>query len=296
MHRVAVGIAGLGRNTGRANQFADPGVGLVTETDPVDKPPGDGVVAQQRRLVRKRVDRGRVDVTGFGDGLPHLVVQAVEQAAVRLAVCLGVAVLREKVCRRLVFAAGDELRLDARLVERIAQEQRARRKADQPDRARRLHPHLAERRCQVVRQRAGIGLGPRQRRLDVAERGERIAKLLHGSRCGGRDLYTGDEACDAIILGSAVNRRDGLPKDHRLAAAQERHRVEPACLRWRGEQIQFQHAVVGHTVVAGGIYFANQKAQVVGTGNAGQEAEHHPSLPTPPSRALAWRPSTNDDA
>ena len=110
-----------------------------------------------------------VDVPGLGDRLPHLGVQALQQPAVGLAVGIGVAVLREKVCRRLVFAARDELRLDARLVERVAQEQRVGGEADQPDGARRLHPHLAERRRQVVRQCAGIGLGPRQRRLDVAE-------------------------------------------------------------------------------------------------------------------------------
>ena len=266
---VAVRVTGLRRNPGRPNEFTDARIGLVAEADPVDQPSGDGVVAQQRRLVRQFVDCGRFDVPGFGDLLPHLAVQAVQQPAVRLAVGLGVTVLREKVCGRLVFAAGDELRLDACLVERVTQEQRVRREADESDRAGRLHPDLAESRGQVVGQRAGIGFGPRQRGLDVAECGDRVAKLLNRTGRGGRDLHAGDQAGDPRVLGSPVNRRDGLPEHQRpAAAADDRHRVEPARLGRGGQQIQLQHAAVGHTVVAGGIYSADQRPQVVGAGNA----------------------------
>ena len=229
-------------------------------------------------------------MTGFGDRLPDLGVQAVEQPAVGLAVGVGVAVLREKVCRGLVFAAGDELRLDTRLVERIAQEQRVGREADQSDGSRRLHPHLAERRRQVVRQRAGIGLGPRQRRLDVAERGDGLAQLLHRSRRGGRDLHPGDQAGDPRVVGGAVDGGDGLAQHQRPAAAgDDRERVEPAGLRWRREQVEFEHTAVRHAVVAGGIYFAGQDAQVVGAGNAGQEAEH-----TEPTDAAVLGPCPGD--
>ena len=61
---------------------------------------------------------------------------------------------------------------------KIAQEQRVGGKADQPDRPRRLHPHLAERRRQVVGQRSGIRLGPRQRRLEGSRSviGRRVKK------------------------------------------------------------------------------------------------------------------------
>ena len=141
--------------------------------------PVDRVVAQQRRPVGERVDVGGLDVARLGDRGEHLRVQALDQPAVGLAVRLGVAVLGEEVGRRLVLAARDELRLDAGLVERVAQEQRVGGEADQPDGAGRLHPHLAERRRQVVGQRARVGLRPRQRRLDVAERDDGLAQFLH---------------------------------------------------------------------------------------------------------------------
>jgi hypothetical protein len=46
-------------------------------------------------------------------------VQAFDEAGVGLAVRVGVVVLSEQVGHRLVFAAGDELRLDARLVQGV---------------------------------------------------------------------------------------------------------------------------------------------------------------------------------
>ncbi len=241
------------------------------------KPAGDGVVAQQRRLVGQRVDLGGSDdAAGLGDRLPHLGVQAFDQPAVGLAVGIGVAVLREKVCRGLVFAARDELRLDARLVERVAQEQRVGGEADQPDGARRLHPHLAERRRQVVRQRAGIGLGPRQRRLDVAEGGDGVAQLLNRTRRGGRESAPGRSARPP----AGPRRRGGWRRRPRAAAA--------ACRRWRssptgrsrrspcGTACRSSSSThpFGHAVVPGGVDPRARVAHVVGAGDAGQESKH----------------------
>ena len=195
----------------------------------------------------------------LGDRPPHLAVQAVEQPAVRLAVGVSVAILRETVCGRLVFAPSDELRLDSRLVEGVAQEQRVCREADQPDRSGRLHPDLAECRSQVVGQRARIGFGPCERGLDVAEGGDRVAQFLHRPGRRRRDLHAGDQPVYAVIFGGPVNRRDGFAEHQRPAAsAYDRHRVEPACLGWRRQQVELQHAAVGHAVVADGIHFAGQ--------------------------------------
>jgi hypothetical protein len=47
-------------------------------------------------------------------------VQAFDQPVIGLTMGVGIAVLREKVCSGLVFAAGDELRLDSGLVQRVA--------------------------------------------------------------------------------------------------------------------------------------------------------------------------------
>jgi hypothetical protein len=196
---------------------------------------------------------------GLGNGFPHLAVQAVQQPAVRLAVGIGVAVLREKVCGRLVFAAGDELRLDARLVERVAQEQRARRETDKPDRAGRLHPHLPERRRQVIGQRAGIRLAHASDGLTSLNAAIASRKLLHRACGGRRNLHPGDQPGHPRVLGSAVNRRNGLAEHQRPAAtADDRHRVETAGLRRARQQIQLQHAAVWPRVVAGGIYLAAQ--------------------------------------
>ena len=123
---------------------------------------GDRVVTQQRGAVGQLVDGGGLDAARLGDRLPHLGVQALDEAGVGLAVGVGVVVLGEQVGRRLVLAARHELGFDTGLVEGVAQEQRVGGEADQADGSRRLHPHLAERRRQVVGQRARVGLGPRQ--------------------------------------------------------------------------------------------------------------------------------------
>ena len=209
---------------------------------------------------------GGLEVARFGDRLPHLGVQALDQPAVGLAVGIGVAVLREKVCRRLVFAARDELRLDAGLVERVAQEQRVGGEADQPDGARRLHPHLAERRRQVVRQRAGIGLGPRQRRLDVAEGrdGRRAAPAPDPPRRPGictRAISPATRGSSAArwMAATASRSSSGLPPLAIIASGSK-----PAGLRRHRLQIEFEHAAVGHTVVTGGVDPPGQCAHVVG--------------------------------
>ena len=252
---VGVGVAGLRRNTRCANEFTDAGVGLVAEPDAVDQATGDGVVAQQRRLVGERVDLIGCQVARLGDRLPHLAVQAFDQPAVGLAVGVGVAVLCEKVCRGLVFAASDELRLDAGLVQRVAQEQRVGGETDQPDGARRLHPHLAERRRQVVRQRAGVGLGPRQRRLDIAEGGDgrRAAPAPDPPQ------RPGAEPGQSARPPASPRRRGGWRRRLRAAAV--------ACRRWRSSRadrsrrppcgtackIQFEHTPARDAVVPGGV-------------------------------------------
>ena len=87
------------------------------------------------------------DLARVGDRLPDLGAQALQQPGVGFSMCVGVAVLREKICRRLVFTASNELRFDAGLLQRVTQEERIGGEADQPDGSRWLHPHFAERRC-----------------------------------------------------------------------------------------------------------------------------------------------------
>ena len=89
--RRCVGTVGVGS---AADEFADPAVGLVAETDPVDQPPLHRSVAQQRRLLCQGVDVGGVDVPRLGDRSHHLGVQALDQPAVRFAMGVGVCVLR----------------------------------------------------------------------------------------------------------------------------------------------------------------------------------------------------------
>ncbi len=144
-----------------AGEFGDPRVRLVTESDAVDQAPRDGVVAKQWGAVGQGVEFGGVEMSRLRDRREHLRVQALDQPAVGFPVRLGVSTLGEHVGRRLVLTLRDELGLDAELVERIAKERRIGGEPDESNGARRLHPHLAERRRQVVRQRAGIGLRPR---------------------------------------------------------------------------------------------------------------------------------------
>ena len=99
------------RNIFHTNQFRYPVVGFVAESDPVDQAGGHGVVAQQRGPVGQRVERLGVDLARFGDRLPHLLLQAFQHPGDGLAVRRREAVLGETVCRRLVLAARDELRL-----------------------------------------------------------------------------------------------------------------------------------------------------------------------------------------
>ena len=185
---------------------------------------------------------------------------------------VGVAVLCEKVYRRLVFTARDELGLDTGLVQRVAQEQSVGGEADQPDGARRLHPHLAERRRQVVRKRSGIGLGPGQRRLDRGECGDGFPQLLNRPGRGGGELDAGDQAGDAGIVGRPVQRGYGFTQHQRPAAAgDDRQRIQAAGFGRRDPQVEFEHTAVGNTVVAGGIHPAGQGTYVVDTRRVGQE-------------------------
>ena len=172
---------------------------------------------------------------------------------------VGVAVLREKVCRGLVFTACDELRLDARLVQRVAQEQGVGRETHQADSPRRLHPHLAERRRQVVGQGAGIRFGPRQRRFDIAERRDGFAQFLHRPGRRGRDLHPGDQAGHPGVVGGAVDGSDDLAQQQGPATVGDhRERVEPGGLVRHGLQVEFEHAAVGHTAMPGGVDLAGQ--------------------------------------
>ena len=154
---VGVGIGAAIRDTG---EFGDPPIGLVPETDSVDQTAGEGVVAQQWGAVSERVQHGHIEATGLGDTLPHLSVQAFDQPAVSFPVRVGVAALGEDVHRGLVFPARHELRLDTDLVQSVTQEQCVGGETDQPDGAGRLHPHLTERRREIVGQGARVGLGP----------------------------------------------------------------------------------------------------------------------------------------
>jgi hypothetical protein len=73
---------------------------------------------------------------------------------------------------------------------------------------------------------------------------------------------------------------NGLAQGQRFAAEVDQHqRVEPDGLRRGDLQVQFQHAAGGHPVVAGGVDLADQAAEIVGTGQAGQQSEHLSSLP-----------------
>ena len=80
---------------------------------PDRRPPRRRATAAPGRRARRRPPT--LDPARLGDRLPHLGVQALDQPAVGLPVGVGVAVLGEKVCRRLVFAARDELRLEPAL-------------------------------------------------------------------------------------------------------------------------------------------------------------------------------------
>ena len=228
-----------------------------------------------------RVERAGIDVAGFGDRLPHLALQAFQHPGDGLAVGVGEAVLGEKVCRRLVFASRDDLGFDPRLVERVAQERGVAGEADQPDASRGLHPDLTERRGQVVGQRARIGLGPGQRRLDGAESRDRLAQLLNRRRRRRRRLHAGDQPGDPRVLGGAVDRGDGVAQRHRPATpGDDRQRVKARRLRRHRAQVEFEHAAVGYAVVAGGVDPVGQGADVVDAGNRGQEGEHICSVPT----------------
>ena len=88
-----------------ANQFSDSRVGLVTEPDAIDQPRLDGDIAQQRRAVGQTVEAVLADLARLGYRLPYLAAQAFQQPGVGFPVGVGVAVLRENVYRRLVFAA-----------------------------------------------------------------------------------------------------------------------------------------------------------------------------------------------
>ena len=115
---VPVGI-GIGV---RVSQLADAAVGLIPESDAVDQRGAKRVIAQQWSAVGEFVESGDVEPPGLSDPLPHLIVQAFDQAAVGFPMCLGVAVLREHVRRRLVLPPRDELGLKAGLIEGVPQE------------------------------------------------------------------------------------------------------------------------------------------------------------------------------
>ena len=102
-------------------EFADTSVSLIAEADTVNQPCGNSVITQQRGPVGELIERGGVGPAGFGDRLPHLVVQTFDQAAVGLPVRIGVAVLREHVRCGLVLSARDELRLDAGFIQGVTQ-------------------------------------------------------------------------------------------------------------------------------------------------------------------------------
>src|SRR5271156_5360132 len=97
-------------------------------------------------MIGQPVEGVLADVARVADRQTPPRTQALQQPGGGFAMSIGVAVLCEKVYRRLVFTARDELRLDTGLVQRVAQEKSVGGEADQPDGARRLHPHLAERR------------------------------------------------------------------------------------------------------------------------------------------------------
>ena len=223
---------------------------------------------------------GLVEVPRRGDRRQHLLLEALDEAGVGLAVGVGVALLREHVRRGLVLAARDELRLNPRLVQRIPQEQRVGGEPDQPDRARRLHPHLAERRRQVVRHGARVGLGPGQGRLVHAELDDGGAQLLHGPRRRGGHLHAGDQCGHPVVLGGPPDGGDGFAQQQRLAPAEDRERVEPAGLLRHRLQVDFEDAPAGDAVVPGGVDLADDRAQLAGTRHVGEEAQHDASLPT----------------
>src|SRR6185437_3330548 len=105
------------------HQFGDSRVRLVAEADTIDQLRFDGDVAQQWRAVGQAIEAVLADIARLRDRLPYLAAQALQQPGVGFPVSVGVVVLREKVCRRLVFAARNELCLDARLVQRVSQEE-----------------------------------------------------------------------------------------------------------------------------------------------------------------------------
>ena len=143
------------------------------------------------------------------------------------------------------------------------------------DGARRLHPHLAERRRQVVGQCAGIGLGPRQRRLDRREGRHRVPQLLDRARRGGRNLHPRDQPGHAVVGGRTMDRGNRLPQQQRPARSVEHgERIEARGLRRHGLQIEFEDAAAGHTVMTRGIDSTEQCAHVVGAGDTRQEGEH----------------------
>lgn len=143
----------------------------------------------------------------------------------------------------------------------VAQECGVGGEADQPHTPRGLHPDLTERRSQIVGQGARISFGPGQRRLDRTEGRDGLPQLLNRPRRRGRKLHAGYQPGYPGVLGGTVDRGDRIAQRHRPPTPGEhRKRVEARRLRRHRSQVEFEHAAVGYTVVAGGINPADQGA------------------------------------
>ena len=122
----------------------------------------------------------------------------------------------------------------------------------------------------------GIGLGPRQRRLDVGEGGDgrpaapAPARPVQPKAAPGQSVpATRGSSAARWIAATASRSSIGRPPPVMKVSGSK-----PAGLRRHGLQVELEDAAVGHPVVAGGVDAAQRVADVVGTRDSGQEGEH----------------------
>ncbi len=123
-----------------------------------------------------------------------------------------------------------EGRLDAELVEDVAEERHFRLQPDQPDRAQRLQPDFIERGGQVIgagaRPELAETLGKGDRELALgAERGDRVAHLLAGRQADRVAANAGIDALDPVVAAGAVQCVEKIAQGRRTAEGEGRQRV-----------------------------------------------------------------------